>query len=99
MFSRLGQGSIENRTSGIWKGLIGKFFLWSWQCHDIGIARGSGEGLYWPCRDVIQLWHSGRGKLSKFLHLKTREAVSNVIAYTSDMDNTYIDVVTTCTKV
>jgi len=88
MFLGLEQDDIENRTSRILRGLIGKLFLWSGQWHDIGIARDGGKGLYRPCRDVIRLWHSNGGRLFEFLHLKTREAVSNVIAYTRDMNNT-----------
>ena len=72
--------------------------VWIQQRYDTGIARGGHEDLSRPCRYAVGQYFGPGSQLPELVHLETRQRVSNIIADTSDMGDTYINIITTGTK-
>ena len=72
--------------------------VWIWQRHDTGIARGGHEDLSRPCRYVVRQYFRPGSQLPELVHLEMRQQVSNIIVDTSNMGNTYINIITADTK-
>ena len=75
------------------------FVEWIQQCHDTGIAGGGHEDLSGPCRYAVGQYFGSGSQLPELVHLETRQRVSNIIADTSNMVDTNINIVTIGTKI
>jgi len=70
------------------------FFLLTQQRHYAGIARDGREGL-----SHGGIWSGSDLEPGEFVHLKSKQEVSNIIKNTRDMDYTYINIIMTSTDI